>query len=116
MVGMRTREGLSSLGSSDGVPEAPTDVWACRRLSPLLGLGTAHPWLWPGRALKWGVICEIEPGVWPPQAVLTAPEPCCLTNSLSGPRFPIALRSEAHATETPRQGGGQSWRAGEALC
>lgn len=53
IVGMRTRKGLSSLGSSDGVPEPPADVGACWRFSPLLGLGTARPWLWPGQALRW---------------------------------------------------------------
>lgn len=49
-----TRERPSFLDSRGRVPQAPAQVWACRELSP--------GWGWPRHPLKWGVICEVEPG------------------------------------------------------
>lgn len=58
MAEVRTRERPSFLESSGGVPKALAQVWACWELSPC--------WGWPSRALRWGVVCEVEPGAWCP--------------------------------------------------
>lgn len=67
--------------------------------------GASHLLLGLGEAVRWGIICEMEPGVWAPGSFDGPSEPCCLTDSLSGPHFQTTLRFEAFAMETPRQGG-----------
>lgn len=107
---MKIRERARSLVSSDMVLESLADILAYRGLSLRLGPGAACAWLWPGLAMRLGVIPGVEPGAGSPGSFASPSEPGCRACSLPGPSSPTSLQSEAHTAETPRQGGGHKQR------
>lgn len=102
------------------VLEALADVLAYRVLSPRLTFwltGYSHPgWDWTlpvpssGLAMRLGGNPRVKPGAGSPGNSASPSEPGCQTCSLPGPSSPTSLQSEAHTTETPRQGGGHNPR------